>query len=215
MQVGGDGGPASGNKGNYDQNHCSAFLELMRELGLTQHVVEVTRDKSSKILDLILTNRPDTLLSTSVGPGMSDHNITIATFDLAPTRKKMPQRQVLKYDKADWDKIRIRTKSMVDHYFRRKPDELSVDVNCRFIENGIQSIIKEEVPSKLSKSRESYPWITPAVKRAQRSRNRLYRKARRSKCPLIWNEFRVARQRAKNLIRRSHANNVSRTIKPR
>ena len=202
----------NGNRAGYDQNHCSAFLELLREFGLTQHVLEVTRDKSNKILDLILTNQPDDLITTSVEPGMSDHNIVIATFDLAPTRKKCPQRQIFKYDKADWNKIRNRTKSMADHYFKRCPGGLSVNTNCKFIEDEIKSIISEEIPSKISKARESYPWINPDVKKAQNIRNRLYRKAKRSKSPYVWIKFKQARQRAKNIIRRSHANYICRTI---
>ena len=202
----------TGNKGGYDQNHCSAFLELLRELGLTQHVLEVTRDKSNKILDLVLTNRPDNLLTTSVEPGMSDHNVVIATFDLAPNRKKCHQRKILKYDKADWNKIRNRTKSMADQYFLRSPDELSVDINCKFIEHEIKTIIDEEIPSKVSKARVSYPWITPEVKKALRIRDRLYKKAKRSKSPHMWNNFKQARQRAKKVIRSSHASYISKTI---
>ena len=202
----------TGNVENYDPNHCSSFLEVVHELGLTQHVLDVTRDRSNKILDLILSNRSDSILTTSVEPGMSDHNVAIATFNLAPTRKSIPQRQIFKFDKANWNSIRNRTKIMADHYFSRSPDKLSVDDNCTFIEKGIQAIMKEEVPIKISKGRESYPWITPVVKRAQRIRDRLYKKAKKSKSPQVWDNFKQARQRAKNLIRSNHADYVNRTI---
>jgi hypothetical protein len=38
-----------------DANHCSVFLEILNDMGLSQHCLEVTRPVSNKILDLILT----------------------------------------------------------------------------------------------------------------------------------------------------------------
>ena len=187
-----------------DSNHCSIFLEIMKDLGLSQHCLEVTREESQKILDLMLTNRPDTVLDVQSLPGMSDHNIVLSSFKLTTTRARIPQRKVFKYDKADWDHIRNRTESLRTKYFERKPADYSIDENCSFIEEGIEEIIDKEIPTKLTKSRQSYPWVTPTVKKAQKRRDRLYVKAKKTRSPKIWNKFKAQRQIAKDEIRLSH-----------
>ena len=74
-----------------DLNHCTKFLETISEIGVSQHCKITTRPISGKILDLMLTNRPDTVIDVSVYPGMSDHNIVIGTFNLITSRTRKPQ----------------------------------------------------------------------------------------------------------------------------
>ena len=99
------------NKGSTnDTHHCSIFLETMQDLGLSQHCLEITRMASQKTLDLMLTNRPSSVLEVQSLPGMSDHNIVLTKFKLLITRSKVPQRRIFKYDKADWEQVRKATK---------------------------------------------------------------------------------------------------------
>ena len=191
-----------------DASHCSTFLEAMNDLGLSQHSLEITREESQKILDLILTNRPDTISDTKSVPGMSDHNVVLSSFNLAAKRVKIPQRKVYKYNKADWDKIRTCAKQLVTKYFDRNPEKHSVDENCEFIEKGIEEIIEEEIPSKMTKSKQTYPWITPSVKKAQKRRDRLYAKAKKTRSPKLWKKFKEYRQKAKEEIRSSHTSYI-------
>ena len=52
-----------------DLNHCTKFLETISEIGVSQHCKIITGPISGKILDLKLTNRPDTVIGVSVYPG--------------------------------------------------------------------------------------------------------------------------------------------------
>ena len=187
-----------------DTNQCSIFLDILNDMGLSQHCLEVTRPASNKTLDLILTNQPSVVLDVQSLPGMSDHNIVLSSFKLLVTRNKLPKRKIFKYDKADWDKIRLSTKALVDQYWQRNPDKCSVEENSTFIEKGIEKIIQDEIPSKMSKSKQCYPWITLEVKTIQKRRDRLYIRAKKSRSPTVWNKFKIARQKAKEAIRDSH-----------
>jgi hypothetical protein len=60
----------------------------------------------------------------------------------------------------------------------------------------------------MSKSRLSYPWITPAVKQAQKRRDRQYVKAIKTRSPKHWAKFKEYRQKAKEEIRSSHRNHI-------
>ena len=135
---------------------------------------------------------------------MSDHHLVLASFNLIVKRSKIPQRKILKFDKADWDKIRHSTQTLVKQYFDRKPDNISLEENSYYIEKGIQQIIQDEIPSKLTKTKQSFPWITPSVKKVQRQRDRLYIKAVKTRSPEVWSKFKEFRQKAKEEIRNSH-----------
>ena len=151
-------------------------------------------------------------MSTKSLPGTSDHNIVLSSFKLIPSRKILPQRLICKYNKADRSNISEKNRQPEEDYFNRNPDTLSVEENCSFIEAGILKAFKEAVPSKLSRPKETYPWITPSVKRSQRRRDRLYIKAAKSKAPEDWNKVKYERQKTKHLIRTSHQNYIKEVI---
>jgi len=93
----------SNNHGTQDRNHCEQFIEILNDFGLSQHSHEVTRPCSDKILDLILTNTPNSVLETKSLPGMSDHNIVKASFSLILSRLKQTKRKIVQYNRADWN----------------------------------------------------------------------------------------------------------------
>ena len=207
----GDG--AIGNQpGTNDSNLCNIFIEAMDDLGLSQHCLEITRPASNKILDLMMTNQPSYCKDVKSLPGISDHNLVLATFNLSHQRTKLPQRKILKYDKADWKEIKDQTKKLTAGYFLRQPDNITLEGNCKYIEDGIKEIINRQVPSKLSKSKETYPWITPEVKKVLKQRDRAYVQATKTRCPQAWIKFKELRQSSKNAIRNSHQEYISNMI---
>jgi hypothetical protein len=205
-------GPIGNQPGTADTNLCSMFIDIMDDLGLSQHCQDITRPASNKILDLVLTNQPSSCRSVNSLPGISDHNLVLATFHLSPSRTKLPQRRILKFDKADWPNINKSVITLSTEYFNRNPNSHTVEENCKFIEEGITSIIANEVPSKLSKSKETYPWITPEVKKILKKRDRLYIQATKTRSPEKWNSFKEHRQMAKNAIRSSHQDYITNMI---
>ena len=64
--------------------------------------------------------------------------------------------------------------------------ELSIDENWNFFKSKLQQAIDRHVPKKQIKSKRKLSWITTQVKRMIRKRERLYKKARRSKRASHW-----------------------------
>lgn len=195
-----------------DKSQCDTFLEILRDFGLSQHVFEITRPVSKKILDLIMCSDPNSVHSAHSLPGMSDHNIVAAEFNFSTKFTKKPQRPVFKYNKADWASIRNKARNLNTGYFSRNPDEKTVSENCTYIENGILNIIKTGVPSKMSSSKPSVPWINRNIKQHQNKRDRAYRTAVKHKDPSDWNEFKDIRRTTKTLIRNSKKDYVQNNI---
>ena len=64
--------------------------------------------------------------------------------------------------------------------------------------------IETHIPTKMSKSKQTYPWITPEIKKLQRKRDRYYVKAIKSKSPDHWRSFQQIRKQCKDQITNSH-----------
>ena len=199
--------PESGTK---DSNHCMIFMDVVNELGMNQHCNEVTRLESGKVLDLLLSNTPHAVSDVQSLPGMSDHNIVKASFDYKIPRQKMNQRKIYKYNKANWDNVREATLKLLSAYFDRNPDQFTVDENNGFLERELQAIVDKYVPTKLSKSRNSYPWIDNSIKSLMRKRDKLYIQANKTRSPKDWNRFKTTRQNVKNAVR-ENTQHISKT----
>ena len=109
----------SNNYSTHDKQSCLVFLDMLDDLGVSQHCKEVTRPASQKTLDLMLTNKPGTVTEVKSLPDMSNHNTVCANFKLATTRNKLHQHKMFKYNKADWNNVREVTKQLATNYFER------------------------------------------------------------------------------------------------
>ena len=87
---------------SYKQTY-DTFLEILDDFGLTQTVKQLTR--KSNILDLFLTSNPTLVDQVDSKPGLSDHDMVIATCALKPSVQKQKPRKVPLLSKADWPKF--------------------------------------------------------------------------------------------------------------
>ena len=82
----------------------SLFGNLLDDTGLTQIVDIPTRKDNT--LDLIITNLPNQVQRVEVIPGLSDHDIVLTEFALAPIKLKQKPRAIPLYKKANWDTMK-------------------------------------------------------------------------------------------------------------
>ena len=150
-------------------NHCTQFLETISEIGVSQHCKIITRPISGKILNLMLTNRPDTVVDVSVYPGMSDHNVVIGTFNLITSRTRKPQRKILKFNQTHWTEVRKAAADVTTAYMARQPNNHTVQENGTLIETHLLSLKEKHVPTKMSKSKQTYRGLHPKLKNYKES----------------------------------------------
>ena len=74
------------------------FSEILDDVSMVQIVEEPTRKNNT--LDLLITNQPDKILRVDVLPGVSDHDIVFAEFDLRPIKYSQKPRQITLYKRA-------------------------------------------------------------------------------------------------------------------
>ena len=80
------------------------------------------------------------------------------------------------------------------------------DINATWTQfrNHITDMLGKHVPSKLSKSRHSQPWINTSVKRLIRRKHKAFSKARSTNNPKDWTRYRHLKATAQREFRKAH-----------
>ena len=151
-------------KGNQNpQNLNSLYLDMSSDLCLDQIIDFPTRDTA--ILDLIFTNRPDIAKFPKLLAGLGDHEAVTHKISLQPFRKKPTKREILLWNKADKNKLVDDAKTLRSKFLDLFDVKSSVVDMWSFLKKEIDSIIKENVPSKITSSKQHQPWINTKKKK--------------------------------------------------
>ena len=136
---------------------CSKLIEIVSDFSLDQMVSIPTR--GSAILDLVLSNKPDTVTNLKTIPGMStanDHEIIVTDILCTiPVNKNRP-RKIYQWKKGDIAGLKLATSNFANDY---QCDSKNRTVNENF--HKIQSFLLESqnkfIPTKVISGKYSYP----------------------------------------------------------
>ena len=82
-----------------------SLLDLTIEHGLPLVQVQQTRD--TNLLDLVFTNNPSIVKTSSSVPGISDHAMVVTDIDIIPQHVKQKPGKLFIFSKANWDNISL------------------------------------------------------------------------------------------------------------
>ena len=91
------------NKSAADREVQQALLDLTIEHGLSQVHDQPTRDNN--LLDLVFTNNPSIVKTSSSVQGISDHAMVVTDIDVIPQHIKKKPRKIYIFSKVNWDNI--------------------------------------------------------------------------------------------------------------
>ena len=189
-------------KASYVDSHRE-FVELLDDLGMQQMVLEPTRE--SNILDLVLTNTPDLIPRVEVIPGLSDHNIVYFEYNVKPERKHNALRQIYLYRRADWEQIKKEMKKLEkDIGDMIDSEEQSLDDIWEQFKNSLIESMNRYIPRKVTKPRDSKPWITAQIKKLIKKRDRLSKHCKKSPSDELKEKFKECRREVKRTINREY-----------
>ncbi len=166
-------------------NNC--FISTFNDLGLTQSVDFPTREENT--LDLFVTNRPSLVTKCMPLPGVSDHEMVLTLSDIRARRQKPVQRKILLWKKADMNNIKSEINIFGNHFVSSNTIDTDVNDLWNQITSKLHSVMDTMVPSKLSSTRFSQPWITNHLKSLSRKKKRAFRRARKSKKNSDWAHY--------------------------
>ena len=78
--------------------------------------------------------------------------------------------------------------------------------NWQLLKHAIEKAISKHIPSKLARTCEKLPWISPAIKHKMKLRKRLYDKAKRTGSHTDWCEYKQAKNEINSLLETAHQN---------
>ena len=135
---------------------------------------------NDKTLDLLFTNAPSPVNRVKGMPTISkaDHDIVYVEYDIKAKRIKQASRKIYLYKHADMVGLKDHMAQFKDAYLLEDHGHMSVNdiVNDMWVKfkTGFVEAVERFIPSKMTKTKHSVPWIDLMIKRLVKKRNKLY-----------------------------------------
>ena len=149
-------------------------------------------------IDIFLTTRPSLIEKCKSIPGVSDHNIV---FVEARTRASK-QRKILLWKHVDISNLRPDVLSFSNDLTSHCTPDTDVNTLWNSFKEFTCNLLDDIVPSKMTSTRFTQPWINRKVKRISRKKKRAYKKAKHSRSETTSKDI--------NGSRKNHSMNVER-----
>ena len=204
----------------YPKSTSKAFLDLISDNSLEQIVDFPTR--KDRILDIILTSHPSFKQRCKPMPsiGNSDHDIVLLDTSITNFRPRPQRRKILLWKKADLSMIKEDIRNFATTFISTRYTDIETIWND--FKSNINSIITTRVPTKLTASKYSNPWMNTHIKRAIKRKQKAFKKARstgtkrdrdrykRLQQEVQWEVRRANRQYMQDIISESQTKNPKR-----
>ena len=187
-------------------------VSICQQFSLSQHITEPTHytENSASLLDIIMVSNSNSLHLTGVGdPFLSQdirfHCPVFGILNFSKPKAKSFERHIWLYNQGNYDLLREKA-SITDWESFKHPN---IDVYAERITNQLKEISNECIPNKIVRVKPSnLPWLTANIKKLIRKRKRLFRKARPTNDPILWQRFRRLRNKITSMIRLSKQNHI-------
>ena len=147
--------------------------------------------------------------SSKTVPGISDHDMVVTDFDIRPQSSKPIKRQILKFNKANWDQINKDMdyigKEIKDQYNNGK----SANDLWEMFKDALKLSISKNIPSTSSRPNTKLPWINKQILKLLAKKKKAYNKAKQTK---NWTSYRKLQKHARNTIRKAEWRYLNDTI---
>ena len=180
----------------------SQLLEIVQDHCLSQVVsIHTLEDKT---LDLLLTTPPPSPVNRVKGMppiGKADHDIVYIEYDIKAERIQQAPRKIYLYVRADMDGLRDHLARFNDSFLSSDHSHSSVNDMWVSFKSEVIAAIERFIPSKMTNTKYSLPWIDSSIKRLIRKRDKLYFRARKSSSPDIKSYYKRFRAHVQKIIR--------------
>ena len=155
------------------------FMEFLEANELTQLINQPTRNEN--ILDLVITNSPDTVHGVKVIPGISDHDGCAVVEFHFPTKQVRPKYKcVQNFALADWLAFHQDLEKVKCNIISKADTATADELYSEFAE-AIEEGIRKYIPTKSFRENKKLPFVTKYIRKLINTRNRLYKKLQRQR----------------------------------
>ncbi|XP_071177655.1 uncharacterized protein [Mytilus edulis] len=185
---------------NVNNNKLIDTMDLFNLRNVIDKATRVT-DKSSTLLDpIIISDCMSYYLSDvlDIPSNISDHNAAVIFLECPSSMSRTFKREVWIYDKMDKDKF-LKKMNETDWY-ALLPDDKDVNELCEIFTVTFLNIARECIPTKQVTIRKNdKPWFNSELRREIRTRDRLRKKAFKSKKQSDILKYKRQRNRVNNM----------------
>ena len=141
--------------------------------------------------------------------GKADHDIVCVEYDVKAKRIKQASCKIYLYKRADMVGLKDHMAQTKDAY--RSEDHSYMSVNDMWVKfkTGFVEAVERFIPSKMTKTKDSVPWIDATIKRLVKKRHKLYLRARKSKDPDVKIHYKRFRAHVQKVLRDAYWKYVS------
>ena len=119
--------------------------------------------------------------------GKADHDIVYVEYDIKAKRIQQAPRKIFLYKRTDMDGLRDHLARLRDTFLSSDHDHMSVNDMWVSFKSEVIAAIERFIPTKMTKTKYSLPWIDSSIRRLIRKREKLYFRARKSSSPDVKN----------------------------
>ena len=184
-------------------NNCNKKLErIMLKFNLHHIIKEATRltENFETCLDLIMTNHKAIICNLEIlAPFQSDHSTVSAEISFKTYKSQAFKKTIWKFEEANTTGIEQHLNS-TDWSFINESD------NMNLISNTFEEVFTKSEENYIPKITfivrpNDKPWMSSAIRNQMRKRDRLYDKAKSSKSPAHWQNYKNKRNEVIDLVR--------------
>ncbi|KAL5257075.1 hypothetical protein ACHWQZ_G012112 [Mnemiopsis leidyi] len=159
--------------GQGTQPLCQSFLDMFNNMNFEQCIEQATHNHG-KILDVLLTNAPQSIARVSVGDEnsvcASDHFPIFFNVKANIRRKQAIKREIFNFKKADWNDLNRDLSNAPWHSLLSSPD---IEVCWHNFKLTLDNISKKHIPVIKSKDGFEPPWFDSEVYDLCRDKERI------------------------------------------
>ena len=162
-------------------------------------------------LDLLLTNSPSPVNKVKGMPpiGKADQDIVYVENDIKAKRIQHAPGKIFLYKRADLDGLRDHLARFRDTFLSSDHSHMSVNDMWVSFKSEVITAIERFIPTKMTKTKYSLPWIDSSIQRLIRKRKKLVFRARKSSSPDVKNHYKQFRAHVQKVIRDAYWKHIS------
>ena len=188
------------------------FLDMIQNCCLEQAVNFPTRNDNT--LDLFLTNRPSLINRCIAIPGVSDHDGVFIESSVSAKRGKPVRRKIYIWKRADLDHLKTACLDFQHRFMETYSITSSVQDMWHDISSTLTTLLDSSVPSKMSSSRFSQPWINRDIKALSRRKKKSFKKARSTKKPKDVQRYQHLKKVTRSACKKAYHEYINDIISP-
>ena len=141
--------------------------------------------------------------------GKADHDIVYVEYDIKAKRIQQALGKIFLYNRADMDGLRDHLARFRDTFLSSDHSHMSLNDMWVSLKSEVIAAIERFIPTKMTKTKDSLPWIDSSIRRLIRKRERLYFRSRKSSSPDFKNHYKRFRAHVQKVIRDAYWKHIS------